>query len=264
MGSHLIWCPQRRQRRKPVLVESGAARCRDLLEGKCAEKGWERLALALQPDHRPLFVRVWPSDSAAEVVKACQGITSFHLRTAYPQLRKLPSRWTRSYFASTAVSVSRETIQRSIDAQTRREESRPCARPTRRNDGQRLRKSAWWTKCSGAAVRSTTAPSSSASRGGGAGTAGVSPASSRKPNGRPSARPSRSTPPAIPTSCKTCWPGWTGPIRRFFRRVAAGEQPGVPRYQGRTRYHAFTYKEYGNGARRDNGALVLAKSGRSA
>jgi IS605 OrfB family transposase len=51
----------------------------------------------------------------------------------------------------------------------------------------------------------------------------------------------------------------------FFRRVAAGEKHvGFPRYQGRGRYHSFTYKEYGNGARLDNGSLVLSKIGRIA
>jgi putative transposase len=50
----------------------------------------------------------------------------------------------------------------------------------------------------------------------------------------------------------------------FFRRVQAGKTPGFPRYQGRTRYHSFTYKEYGNGARLDNGFLVLSKIGRIA
>jgi IS605 OrfB family transposase len=51
----------------------------------------------------------------------------------------------------------------------------------------------------------------------------------------------------------------------FFRRVAAGEKkPGFPRYQGRNRWHSFTYKEYGNGARLDNGYLVLSKIGRIA
>jgi putative transposase len=47
----------------------------------------------------------------------------------------------------------------------------------------------------------------------------------------------------------------------FFRRVANGEQPGFPRFHGKDRYHSFTYKEYGNGARLDNGSLVLAKIG---
>ena len=50
----------------------------------------------------------------------------------------------------------------------------------------------------------------------------------------------------------------------FFRRVKAGEKPGFPRFQGRTRFHSFTYKEFGNGARLDNGFLVLSKIGRIA
>ncbi|HEV2460671.1 MAG TPA: RNA-guided endonuclease TnpB family protein, partial [Ktedonobacterales bacterium] len=52
----------------------------------------------------------------------------------------------------------------------------------------------------------------------------------------------------------------------FFRRVAAGEKPGFPRFKGRSsrRFHSFTYKEYGNGARLDNGYLVLSKIGRLA
>ena len=102
------------KRRKPVLVGPVAARCRELIEGKCAEQGWEILALAIQPDHIHLFVRVWPSDSAAEVVKECKGVTSFALRREFPQLRKLPSMWTRSYFTSTAGNVSQETIQRTL------------------------------------------------------------------------------------------------------------------------------------------------------
>ena len=39
----------------------------------------------------------------------------------------------------------------------------------------------------------------------------------------------------------------------FFRRRAAGEQAGFRRFQGRDRSHSFTDKEYGNGARLDNG-----------
>jgi putative transposase len=57
-----------------------------------------------------------------------------------------------------------------------------------------------------------------------------------------------------------------------------GEKSGFPHFQGRNRYHSCTYKEYGhlqgvrpptrstatykeygNGARLDNGSLVLAK-----
>jgi putative transposase len=47
----------------------------------------------------------------------------------------------------------------------------------------------------------------------------------------------------------------------FFRCVQRGEQAGFPRFKGRGRYHSFTFKEYGNGARLDTGALVLSKIG---
>jgi putative transposase len=111
---HLIWCPKRR---KPVLVGEVGKECRKLIEGKCQEQGWTILELAMQPDHVHLFVRAWPVTSAAEIVKACKGLTSFRLRKAFPHLLKLPSLWTRSYFASTAGNVSADTIKRYLEAQ---------------------------------------------------------------------------------------------------------------------------------------------------
>jgi putative transposase len=112
---HLIWILKRR---KPVLTGPIAADCRKLIEQKCAEKGWSVLELAIQPDHIHLFVRVWPTDSAAEVVKECKGLTAYELRKKYPAiLKKLPSLWTRSYFASTAGNVSAATIEHYIASQ---------------------------------------------------------------------------------------------------------------------------------------------------
>src|SRR5258707_14161456 len=53
-------------------------------------------------------------------------------------------------------------------------------------------------------------------------------------------------------------------FQAFFRRAKAGEWPGYPRFQGRDRYHSFTYPQVGvhGGARLANGCLVLAKIGR--
>src|SRR5215469_15704141 len=48
----------------------------------------------------------------------------------------------------------------------------------------------------------------------------------------------------------------------FFRRVQRSEKAGFPRFKGKDRYHSFTYKEYGNGTRLENGSLVLSKVGR--
>jgi putative transposase len=55
-------------------------------------------------------------------------------------------------------------------------------------------------------------------------------------------------------------------FQAFFRRVKVGaeEKPGYPRFQGQNRYDSFTYKQFDNGARLDNGFLVLSKIGRVA
>jgi putative transposase len=111
---HLVWTPKRR---KPVLTGSIATDCQALIEKKCAEKGWTIFALAIQPDHVNLFIRAWPITSAAEILKECKGLTSQELRQKYPILKRLPSLWTRSYFAATAGNVSAEVIQRYIAAQ---------------------------------------------------------------------------------------------------------------------------------------------------
>jgi putative transposase len=95
-----------------------AADCEALIERKCEERGWIILQLAIQPDDIHLFVRAWPEVSASEIVKECKGLTSHELRAKYPDLkRRLPSLWTRSFFAATAGKVSQETIQKYIAAQ---------------------------------------------------------------------------------------------------------------------------------------------------
>jgi putative transposase len=58
-----------------------------------------------------------PQDSVSNVVKELKGITAHELRQKHTQLLKLPSMWTRSYFAATVGNVSAEIIQKYIAAQ---------------------------------------------------------------------------------------------------------------------------------------------------
>lgn len=113
---HLIWCPKRR---KKVLVDSIANDCQKLIEEKCKQQGWTIISMTIQPDHIHLFIRAFPTTSAADIVKECKGVTSYELRGKYKELQKLPCMWTRSYFASTAGNVSSETIQKYIEAQSK-------------------------------------------------------------------------------------------------------------------------------------------------
>ena len=111
---HLVWTAKRR---KLVLTDSIGANCITLIASKCSEMGWTILELAGQPDHVHLFVQAWPTTSAAEIVKDCKRITSHELCKKYPILKRLPSLWTRSYFAATAGSVSAEAMQSYIATQ---------------------------------------------------------------------------------------------------------------------------------------------------
>lgn len=88
-----------------------------LIEAKCKEYGWHIIELAIQADHVHLFVEVFPTVPASEVVKQCKGVTSHELREKYPFLKKLPSLWIRSYFAAAAGNVSAETIKWYIEMQ---------------------------------------------------------------------------------------------------------------------------------------------------
>src|SRR5713101_3319717 len=51
-------------------------------------------------------------------------------------------------------------------------------------------------------------------------------------------------------------------FQAFFRRMEAGATPGYPRFHGKDRYNSFTHPQFNNGARLDNGCLVLSKIGR--
>lgn len=114
---HLVWCPKRR---KPVLVGEIARRLRQIIAEIAKENGWDILEWAINPDHVHLFVRGEPTTPAAGMVRAFKGRSSRLLRQEFPELLRLPSLWTRSYFVSTAGNVSSETIQHYIAARSTR------------------------------------------------------------------------------------------------------------------------------------------------
>ena len=79
------------------------------------EKDWRIRALEVAPDHIHLFVEIHPTDAICQVAKAFKGRSANYLRKEFPELMKLPSLWTNSYFFSTAGNVSADTIERYIN-----------------------------------------------------------------------------------------------------------------------------------------------------
>ncbi|MGD0319373.1 MAG: IS200/IS605 family transposase [Nitrososphaerales archaeon] len=111
---HLVWIPKRR---KAVLVGAIRTRLETILRQVAQEKAWTILELAIQPDHVHLFVSADPKIAINYMVNAFKGRSSHDLREEFPELLRLPSLWTHSYFASTAGRVSSATIQKYIEEQ---------------------------------------------------------------------------------------------------------------------------------------------------
>ncbi len=114
---HLIWCPKRR---KKVLTGNIKTRLEAVVYEVAKEKGIDVLAFEVMPDHVHLFISAYPDITVHQIIKAFKGRSSNLLRKEFPELLKLPTLWTHSYFVSTAGNVSSETITKYIEEQSKK------------------------------------------------------------------------------------------------------------------------------------------------
>ncbi len=111
----LGWCPKFR---RPVLDGQVGTRLAALIPQIVAQLDGEGLDLVVQPDHVHLFASFPPTIAIYQIMHRIKGQTSHQLRKEFPALNsRLPSLWTRSYYAGTAGEVSADTIQGYIESQ---------------------------------------------------------------------------------------------------------------------------------------------------
>ena len=115
---HFVFCP--RYRRKVFLIPGLETRFKELVQEVCEEHEMEILAMECHKDHVHLFLSVLPQFSIPEIMQSIKGKTSRMLRMEFPELAKMPSLWTRSYFVSTAGDVSSKTIEWYVNTQKTR------------------------------------------------------------------------------------------------------------------------------------------------
>ena len=112
---HIVWCPKYR---RPVLAPPVDVRLKELLAEVARDHGMTIHAVEVMPDHVHLFVESEPTQCVAEIVNRFKGRTSRVLRQEFRSLRtRLPTLWSRSYFAATVGTVSEATVRRYIEAQ---------------------------------------------------------------------------------------------------------------------------------------------------
>jgi putative transposase len=112
---HLVWCPKYR---RAVLVKPVDSRLKTLLQQKANELGLTIHEMEVMPGHVHLFVEGAPTICVAEIVNGLKGFTSHTLREEFPFLKsRLPTMWSRSYYAGSVGSVSEAVVRKYIEAQ---------------------------------------------------------------------------------------------------------------------------------------------------
>ncbi len=115
---HFVFCP--RYRRKIFLIPNVEERFKHMVKYICEEMDIEIIAIECDKDHAHIFLNCLPTLSPSDIMQKIKGVTSRVLREEFPELKKMPSLWTRSYFVSTAGNVSSETIKKYVENQKTR------------------------------------------------------------------------------------------------------------------------------------------------
>lgn len=112
---HAVWIPKYRRR---VLVDAVADRLRGLISEVAQAKGFEILALEIQPDHVHVFFSAPPAIAPSLAIQWFKGITARSRFAEFPALRRVLRHghlWAPSFYVGTAGAVSADTIRRYIE-----------------------------------------------------------------------------------------------------------------------------------------------------
>ena len=108
------------RRRRPVLVERTEELLKELLRQSAEEMDLEIIGLAIQPDHVHLQVLATPELAPSQIVYRFKLATAAALRSAFPELKKLPSMWNGSYLVSSDKELAQEDIVKYVQAHNKR------------------------------------------------------------------------------------------------------------------------------------------------
>ena len=115
LGYHLVWCPKFRRK---VLVDGIDDLIKSVIKEKCLEHNWELCSLEVMSDHVHVFLKCKPTDSVSYIIAQLKGSTSHAVRQQFPKIwGRLPSLWSRSYYAESVGCINENTIQLYIENQ---------------------------------------------------------------------------------------------------------------------------------------------------
>lgn len=113
LGVHLIFCPKYRRK---VLVNG--VDLKDICNQKAKELKFNIISIEVMPDHIHIFLKYPPTIPIYYIVQQIKGRSSRILRLKCHWLKiKIPTLWTRSYFAESVGVINEKTIIKYIENQ---------------------------------------------------------------------------------------------------------------------------------------------------
>ncbi len=111
----MVFCPKYRRK---VLVGDVETRLEHILYATAQQYGVLIETMEVMPDHVHLFVTSDPTRCVAEIVNRLKGVSSRLLRPEFRHLvAKMPTLWSRWYYAGTVGHVSESTVKKYIENQ---------------------------------------------------------------------------------------------------------------------------------------------------
>ena len=110
---HLVWIPKYR---KNVLGEPVKHRLGEIFMEISKEKGLEIVDMEIMLDHIHLFVSSPPQNSPSLLINWFKGISA---RLYNHRFKDIHLKWTNAYYVGTAGTVTKETIKKYIQEQTK-------------------------------------------------------------------------------------------------------------------------------------------------
>src|SRR6516162_1606527 len=115
LSYHIVFCPKYRRK---VLVGEVEQKLKHILYATAQQYGVITENMEVMPEHVHLFVTADPIRCVAEIVNRLKGASSRILRQEFPHLTsRLPTLWSRSYYAATVGHVSESTVKKYIENQ---------------------------------------------------------------------------------------------------------------------------------------------------
>jgi len=111
---HIVWCPKFRRN---LFTGALKDRLETIIRECCLERNVAINALEVMPNHVHLFVSCDYKSPVYKLIKAIKGRSSHNLREEFPDLKKMHTLWSRSFFVASIGNVSTSTVQKYIENQ---------------------------------------------------------------------------------------------------------------------------------------------------